>query len=171
MDDGMDTGPILMSATTPIGADETAGELATRLATLGAGLLVETLARIDTLTPTPQRHEEATLAPRLEKIDGHLDLARPARELADLVRGCNPWPGAVAKAPTGQLTIWRARAVDVPSGAPPGTLVQSGAGPVIATGERALLPVEVQPENRRPMAWDDYLRGARLAPGALVTTP
>jgi len=61
--------------------------------------------------------------------------------------------------------------VDAPPGAPPGTLVRSDAGLVIATGERALLPIEVQPENRRPMSWDAYLRGARLAPGALLTTP
>jgi len=171
MDEGMDTGPILTSATTPIGADETAGELAARLAALGAGLLVDTLARLDTLTPTPQRHDAATLAPRLKKTDGHLDLARPARELVNLIRGCNAWPGAVAKAPTGQLTIWRAAAVDAPSGAPPGTLVRNDSGVVIVTGERALRPVEVQPENRRPMSWDDYLRGARLAPGAFLTTP
>jgi methionyl-tRNA formyltransferase len=171
MDEGMDTGPILLSATTPIGPDETAGELAARLATLGAGLLVDTLARLHTLTPTPQRHEAATLAPRLRKTDGYLEFARAARELVNLVRGCNPWPGAVAKAPTGQLTIWRATAVDAPPGAPPGTLLAHAAGAVIATGERALLPVEVQPENRRPMAWSDYLRGARLAPGALFVTP
>jgi len=171
MDEGMDTGPILMAAPTPIGADETAGELAARLATLGAELLVDTLARLDTLTPTPQRHEEATLAPRLKKTDGYLEFARPARELVNLVRGGNPWPGAVAKAPTGRVAIWRATAVDTPSSAPPGTLVAGEAGAVIATGERALLPVEVQPENRRPMSWGDYLRGARLAPGALFTTP
>ena len=171
MDEGMDTGPILMSATTPIGEEETAGELAARLAALGAGLLVDTLARLDTLTPTPQRHDAATLAPRLKKADGHLDLARPAREVVNLIRGCNPWPGAVAKAPTGQLTIWRAAAVDAPPGAPPGTLVRSDSGVVIATGGGALRPVEVQPENRRPMSWDDYLRGARLTPGALFTTP
>jgi methionyl-tRNA formyltransferase len=171
MDEGMDTGPILLSATTPIGPDETAGELAGRLATLGAGLLVDTLARLHMLEPTPQRHEAATLAPRLRKTDGCLDFARPARELANLVRGCNPWPGAVAKAPTGQLTIWRATAVDAPPGAPPGTLVAHAGGAGIATGEGLLLPVEVQPENRRSMAWSDYLRGARLAPGATFVTP
>jgi methionyl-tRNA formyltransferase len=170
MDEGMDTGAILLSRETPIGPDETAGELATRLAVLGAEVLVDTLARLDTLTPTPQRHEEATLAPRLKKTDGYLEFARPARELVNLVRGCHPWPGAVAKAPTGRLTIWRATAVHAPPAAPPGTLVASDAG-VIATGERALLPVDVQPENRRPMSWGDYLRGARLAPGALFTTP
>ena len=171
MDEGMDTGPILMSATTPIGSDETAGELAARLATLGAGLLVDTLARLHTLTPTPQRHEAATLAPRLKKTDGYLQFARPARELVNLVRGCNPWPGSVAKAPTGRVAIWRATAVDTPSSAPPGTLVAGEAGAAIATGERGLLPIEVQPENRRPMSWGDYLRGARLVPGALFTTP
>jgi len=171
MDEGMDTGPILLSATTPIGPDETAGELAGRLATLGAGLLVDTLARLHMLEPTPQRHDAATLAPRLRKTDGSLEFARPARELVNVVRGCNPWPGAVAKAPTGQLTIWRATVVDAPPGAPPGTLVAHAGGAVIATGERLLLPVEVQPENRRSMAWSDYLRGARLAPGATFVTP
>src|SRR3989442_7572628 len=105
------------------------------------------------------------------KTDGYHELARPARELVNLIRGCNPWPGAVAKAPTGQLTMWRAAAVDAPPGAPPGTLVRSDAGLVIATGERALLPVEVQPENRRPMSCDAYLRGARLTPGAMFMTP
>jgi methionyl-tRNA formyltransferase len=171
MDAGMDTGPILLSATTPIGPDETAGELAGRLATLGAGLLVDTLARLHMLEPTPQRHEAAALAPRLRKTDGYLEFARPARDLVNVVRGCNPWPGAVAKAPTGQLTIWRATAVDAPPGAPPGTLVAHAGGAVIATGECLLLPVEVQPENRRSMAWSDYLRGARLAPGATFVTP
>jgi methionyl-tRNA formyltransferase len=170
LDEGMDTGPILLSATTEIGADETAGELAARLATLGAGLLVDTLARLDTLTPTPQRHEAATLAPRLRKTDGRLEFARPARELVNLVRGCNPWPGAVAKAPTGLLTVWRATAVNAPPGVP-GALVAGEAGLAIATSEGALLPVEVQPENRDQMSWDDYLRGARLAPGARFTTP
>src|SRR5206468_4237328 len=94
MDEGMDTGPILMAAPTPIGADETAGELAARLATLGAELLVDTLARLDTLTPTPQRHEEATLAPRLKKTDGYLEFARRAprsrRALHDAVTRRTP---------------------------------------------------------------------------------
>src|SRR5262245_27260387 len=73
MDDGMDTGPILLSAPMAIGAAETAGELAARLAPLGAAVLLETLARLDTLKPTPQRHADATLAPRLKRTDGYLD--------------------------------------------------------------------------------------------------
>ncbi len=171
MDEGMDTGSILLSASTPIGPEETAGELARRLADLGAKVLVETLERLDTLTPTPQRHEEATLAPRLKKTDGRLDWRRPARELVNLVRGCNPWPGALTLTPGGLLTVWRATVVDVAPGAPPGTLVGGAGALAIATGEGALLPSEVQPENRRPMPWADWLRGARLRPGALFTAP
>ncbi|MBI2014266.1 MAG: methionyl-tRNA formyltransferase [Candidatus Rokubacteria bacterium] len=171
MDEGMDTGPILLAASTPIGADETAGELAARLAGLGAEVLTDTLARLPALTSTPQRHEEATAAPRLKKADGHLDWRRPARELANRVRGCNPWPGGLALAPAGALTIWRAAAVPGPSGIAPGTLVAHAGSLAVATGAGALLPTEVQPENRRAMPWADYLRGARLAPGAVFRTP
>ncbi len=171
MDEGMDTGPILMSASTPIGREETAGELAARLAVLGAQVLIETLDRRDTLAPTPQRNDEATHAPRLKKTDGHLDWSRPARELVNLVRGCNPWPGTTTRTPSGTLTIWRAAPVDCPPGTSPGALIAHADGAAIATGEGALLPTEVQPENRRPMLWPDYLRGARLLPGARFTTP
>src|SRR5207249_4480007 len=81
MDAGMDTGPMLLSRSTTIGPAETAGELAVRLAALGADVLVDTLARLDALTPTPQPHADATLAPRLKRTDGYLDWHRPAREL------------------------------------------------------------------------------------------
>jgi methionyl-tRNA formyltransferase len=168
MDPGMDTGDVLLSASTPIGPEETAGELSERLSRLGAEVLIDTLARLDTLTATPQRHEDATLAPRLKKTDGVLDWRRPARDLVNVVRGTNPWPGATTRTPRGAgLTIWRARAVDAAPG-PPGTLVPHGQEMVIATGAGALLPLTVQPENRREQSWSDYLRGARLEAGALL---
>jgi methionyl-tRNA formyltransferase len=165
MDEGMDTGAMLLRATTPIGLEETAGELAARLSVLGAEVMMQTLARLDTLAPEPQRHEDATLAPRLKKADGALDWTRPARELTNRVRGCNPWPGAQALSPAGRLTIWRARPVEGRGDAEPGTLVRTDDGLAIATGDGLLLPLEVQPDNRRPMPWADYLRGARLATG------
>src|SRR3989442_9050816 len=170
MDEGMDTGPVLMSASTSIGPDETAGELAARLSVLGAELLVETLARLDELTPDPQRHDQATLAPRLRKSDGHLDWPRPAAELANLVRGCNPWPGALTLTPKGRLTIWRARVVEAPPG-PPGALVTHGAELAVATGDGVLLPEEVQPESRRALSWREFLRGARLRAGERLSGP
>jgi methionyl-tRNA formyltransferase len=167
MDPGMDTGDVLLMRRTAIGDDETAGELSERLANLGAAVIVETLERLDTLTPAPQEHSAATLAPRLTKRDGAIDWARPARDVVNLVRGCNPWPGATTRAPGGTLTIWRARQLPASGDATPGTLVTAEGGVLgIATGGGVLVPVEVQPENRRAMSWQEYLRGARLAMGA-----
>jgi methionyl-tRNA formyltransferase len=171
MDEGMDTGPLLFSSRTPIRSEETAADLAGRLATLGAQALLETLTRLDCLVPRPQAHAEATLAPRLKKTDGDLDWTRPARELANLVRGCNPWPGALTPTPVGGLLIWRAVALDEHMTAAPGTLVARGASLAVATSAGALLPLEVQAEGRRVMPWDEYLRGARLAAGNAFGPP
>jgi methionyl-tRNA formyltransferase len=169
MDPGMDTGDMLLSESTAIRAEETAGELSARLSRLGAGVLIRTLDALDTLTPIPQDSSQATLAPRLKKEDGWLRLTEPARDLVNRVRGCNPWPGAALMTPRGRLLIWRAAAIPHPTRAEPGTLVVSGPGAVcIATGEGLLLPIQVQPENRKAVAWEDFLRGARLSPGAGV---
>jgi methionyl-tRNA formyltransferase len=167
MDPGLDTGDMLLQEATPIGSDETAGELGARLAQLGAVVMLRTLDRLDTITPTPQPHAAATLAPRLKKEDGWLHLTEAAPALAHRVRGCNPWPGAALMTPAGRLLIWRATVVPHPSTVPPGTLVATGPGAIaIATGEHLLLPTLVQPENRKTMPWEDFLRGARLGPGA-----
>jgi methionyl-tRNA formyltransferase len=169
MDPGMDTGDMLLSESTAIGAEETAGEISARLSRMGAGALLRTLDALDTLTPIPQDSSQATLAPRLKKEDGWLRLTEPARNLANRVRGCNPWPGAALLTPAGRLLIWRAAAIPHPTRAEPGTLVVSGPGAIcIATGEGLLLPVQVQPENRKAVPWEDFLRGARLSPGARV---
>jgi methionyl-tRNA formyltransferase len=171
MDEGMDTGPILLQEATPIEPNETAGELAARLARLGAALLLKTLERLDTLTPTPQRHELATLAPRLKKEDGVLRWTDPARPLVNRIRGCNPWPGATAETPRGRTSIWRATALDEPFTAEPGEIVRAASGALaIATGAGLLLPREVQPENRRIMAWNAFLAGARMGPGSRLST-
>ena len=164
MDAGMDTGPVLLQRTTPIGPDETAGDLAERLAALGAETLLETLDRLDGARPVPQDSASATMAPRLRKEDGALDWTESAAALAARIRGVNPWPGAVTVAPGGRLRIWRARAL--PGRGEPGVLTPVDGQVAVGTGAGLLVPLEVQPENRRAMAWDAYLRGARLAPGA-----
>jgi methionyl-tRNA formyltransferase len=172
MDEGVDTGPILLQERVPIEPEETAEELAARLSRLGARLLLQTLEQLGALTPMPQRHELATLAPRLTKEDGILDWGEPAQALVNRIRGCTPWPGATAEGPRGKLRLWRAAALDEPSNAEPGTLVRSNSGALaIATGAGLLLPRTVQPENRRIIGWHDFLRGARLAPGARFTRP
>jgi methionyl-tRNA formyltransferase len=170
MDPGMDTGDMLLQAATPIGAEETAGELATRLSQLGADVMRDTLDRLDALAPRPQEHAAATLAPRLKKDDGRLRLGEHAEALVKRIRGCNPWPGAAVATPAGRLVIWRGHAGGAPDGAGPGTLVAGASGALgIATGRGMLVPTEVQPDNRRAMAWADFLRGARLGAGARFT--
>ena len=172
MDPGMDTGDALLTARTPIGPEETAGELAERLSRLGADVMIETLSRLDTLTPTPQRHDDATLAPRLKKTDGVLDWSRAAADLVNVTRGCNPWPGAFTRSPRGPLlTMWRARAIDGGDPAEAGALIRLGHDSVIATSRGAVLPLVVQAENRREQPWEEYLRGARLQDGARFTNP
>src|SRR5207245_4334284 len=93
MDPGMDTGALLLSESTPIGPDETAGELSARLSEIGARVMIRTLDELDSLAPKPQDHAQARLAPRLHKADGWRRLGDPARELVNRVRGCNVWPG------------------------------------------------------------------------------
>jgi methionyl-tRNA formyltransferase len=171
MDEGMDTGDVLLMRETPIGRDETAGELAARLSWHGAEVLIETLDELHTLHPVPQDHASATLAPRLKKSDGAITWARPAHELVNQIRGCNPRPGAVTRTPRGMLTIWRAAAAAGDAGTEPGTLVKQGAGLAIATGQGLLVPTEVQPENRRAISWKDWLAGARVTPGERFTAP
>ena len=172
MDPGMDTGDILLTERTAIGPEETAGELSARLAEIGARLLLRTLEQIGSLPRTPQDHGAATLAPRLKKEDGWLRPAEPARDLVNRVRGCNPWPGAALATPAGRLLIWRAVSAPAPGmAAPPGTLVLLPPTLAIATGDGVLLPLHVQPENRKAMAWPDFLRGARLSAGARLTEP
>ncbi len=166
MDEGMDTGPILRSRSTAIRPGETAGELGERLSVIGAEVLIETLGHLDTITPMPQRHADATLAPRLTKADGHLDWREPARSLVNRIRGCNPWPGTTTRTSAGRLVIWRAKAARRAAGhAEPGTLVETADGLCVAAGEEGVEPIEVQPENRRILSWSEYLRGARLRAG------
>ena len=169
MDPGMDTGAMLLREATAIGPEETAGELSTRLSHLGADVILRTIDQLDALTAVPQDGSLATLAPRLKKEDGWLRLREPARALANRIRGCNPWPGAALTTPTGRLLIWRATPLPAQENATPGTLVPASGSLAIATGDGLLLPTEVQPDNRRPMPWEDFLRGSRLSPGTRFT--
>src|SRR5207247_8850686 len=122
-----------------------------------------TLETRDDLAPRAQAHDRAARARRLRKEDGHLDWTGPAGDVAARVRGVNPWPGAVTTTPVGRLLVWRARAV--PGDGPPGVLVETARTLAVGTGAGLLVPLEVQPENRRAMPREAFLRGARAGPG------
>ncbi|RMD93423.1 MAG: methionyl-tRNA formyltransferase, partial [Alphaproteobacteria bacterium] len=94
MDEGLDTGPVLACAATPIGAEETAGELHDRLAEMGARLVVEVLERLDEIEPKPQPQEGVTYAAKIDKAEARVDWRRPAVEIDRQIRGLSPFPGA-----------------------------------------------------------------------------
>jgi len=169
MDEGMDTGAMLLQQAIPIMPDDTAGTLSPRLAELGGRLLVETIARLKagTLMPQPQDASRATLAPLLKKEDGVIDWTLPAIALANRVRGLSPWPGAYTTV-TGddRWTIWRALALPGPATKPPGVVVAVTSDAIhIATGEGVLAVMELQPANSRRMAVSQYLTGHPVAIG------
>jgi methionyl-tRNA formyltransferase len=175
MDEGMDTGAMLLQEAIPITPDDTAGTLSPRLAELGGRLLVETIARLKagTLVPRPQNASLATLAPLLNKEDGVIDWALPATVLANRIRGLSPWPGAYTTMTGGdRWTIWRALAVPGSVTKPPGIVVAITAEAIhVATGAGVLAVTELQPANSRRMAVSQYLAGHPVAVGDRLGGP
>ena len=163
MDEGMDTGAMLLQESIPIAADDTAGTLSPRLAELGGRLLVETIARLKagTLLPQQQDSSQATLAPLLKKEDGAIDWSLSAAALANRIRGLSPWPGAYTTVVGGDSwTLWRALALPEPATKPPGVIVAVTREAIhVATGEGILAVMELQPANSRRMAVSQYLSG------------
>jgi len=160
----LDAGPMYGTVVEPVGPLDTAGELLDRLAVRGAGLLLETLDRIAAgAEPTPQPEEGITVAPKLEPEDVRLDWSRPAQELADLVRGANPEPGAWTTFQGERFRVLLAEAVDE---ALPVTVVEARRREVlVGTGVGSLRLLTVQPIGKKPMAGADWARGARLSGG------
>jgi len=168
--DKIDAGHVLAQESTPIEPNETAGDLHDRLALLAAPLLVETLDRIEqgTVTYTPQDPEAATLARKLKKADGFLDLAAPAPDLVREIRGLWPWPGALADylvRETGRcvrVTIAAAEAVDHRPGLTPGTFDDRLC---VTCGQGALRITAIKPAGSALMDFRDFVNGRRTRPG------
>jgi methionyl-tRNA formyltransferase len=169
IDEGLDTGPLLLSRSLAIAPEETAAELEPRLARLGGELLVETLAGLEsgTLTAVPQNPALATLAPLLRKEDGRVDWTLPAHAIACRARGFYPWPGAYTQLDGRLLKLMRVRERPEPAGAAPGEVVEtSAAGVSVACGQDTRLLLEqVQPESRKAMPAGAWAQGARLQRG------
>lgn len=176
MDEGMDSGPILLQDRTRIDPDETAATLGERLAVLGADLLVETLEgmALGGLTPQPQDHAQATLAPMLKRETGLIDWGQGASEIRDRIRGFQPWPGAWTTWKGLRLHLCRARALEATTGqekyswsGPPGSVIITGQNTLgVICGACSLLEVEeLQLEGRKRLTAPEFLRGYRLQDG------
>ncbi len=168
MDEGLDTGDILLPGAMPIELDDTAGTLAAKMAELGGRLLVEALDRLraGTLTPVPQDDSQATLAPPLKKEDGHIDWSRPAAAIGCLIRGLDPWPSAYSFVNGKRLRLFAPRPVAEPVAEPPGTVVRADReGLTVAAGDGVVVIREIQREGGRRMPVATFLQGHPLPPG------
>ncbi len=167
MDEGLDTGDILLQRETPVEAVETSIELMSRLSLVGAELLAETLNNCETLEPRPQDHELATLAPILKRSDGEIDWKLTAAEIANRVRGFQPFPGSFTSFRGEKLTIWAAEPSSNASSFAPGEIgeIEKGAIIVGCGGGTALRITELQQQGRKRMTARDLLNGVRIEKG------
>lgn len=178
IDEGMDTGDILLQTNTDIKKQDTAQELGERLSELGAQLLIETLERIETgeVTRISQNGLGSfSSAPILKKADGEIDWAQNASALDSFVRGMNPWPGAFTTLINKRLKVWAAQAVDAVTSEegqklPAGTIVEATPDEFrVATGGTGdLILKEVQIESGKRMPGAIFLRGIRIPVGTVL---
>ena len=178
MDEGMDTGPMLLKKSTPIGAEETAGELGQRLSVMGAELVGEGLPTLyrGELVPEGQDNSKATYAALLTKEDGRIDFGSDAVQIANRVRGFSPWPGTFttygSKIDRSRVLVTRAVAVDGSAGSAPGTIEQAtNDGITVACGNGSLLITSVKPEGKREMEAGQYISGYSIKPGDILGAP
>ena len=168
MAEGLDTGDMLLTYETEIGARETAGELFDRLAQAGAELLVRTLVELDSITPRPQDDSRSCYAHMLDKQMAVIDWAKSAREIDCLIRGLSPWPVALTTLDGARLKIYAAE--PVPGTGRPGEVLVSDPkkGLTVACGAGALALHEVQLVGGKRMKSADFLRGHAIQTGTIL---
>lgn len=170
MDEGMDTGDILLQSEIPIHEDETTETLHDRLASLGAQLLSETLEKMKRgeIHPTSQDHSKATYAPMLKKEDGQIDWTKGAEEIDRQVRAFHPWPGAYTEWQGQILKIYRGEVRKGKAAGKAGTVLWVGTDFIeIETGKDSYLLKEVQLEGKRKMSTRDFLSGHPVQVGTV----
>ncbi len=168
IDEGLDTGAILLQRETAIEETLTAPELMARLSILGAELLSDTLARLEEIEPREQLEEKATFAPIIRREDGLVNWALDAAQIERRVRGFQPWPNAFTTYKSQRLVIWRASVLKDEGGQHDEGLILKAHGDelVVSCGDESLLRLqEVQPEGKRRMSVRDFLNGARVQAG------
>ena len=168
MDAGLDTGDVLCMTRTPIGPQETTGQLHDRLATLGAQAMVQALTQLDQLPPQPQPAEGVTYAHKIDKAEAALNWQRPATELARQLRAFDPFPGGTAQLEGTTIKVWSAQALPDQGRAPAGTvLAVHEDGIDVATGDGVLRLSELQRPGGKRLPCSEFLRGHRIEPGAV----
>lgn len=164
MEAGLDTGPVLLKAETEISKDDTGQSLHDRLADMGAALIVEALAKLESLEPEVQNDDLATYASKIEKSEARLDFSKSASELDRIIRAFNPRPGAFFELNGERIKLLQAEVLDM--GGTPGTTLDEQF--TIACGEGALKPVLLQRAGKKAMHLEDVLRGFSVPKGTVL---
>ena len=170
MDEGIDTGDMILKEEVELDPEETGGSLFERLAKTGAELCVKTLVAIEngTATYTPQDNAKATHTKMIKKQLGEIDFTKPAEEIERLVRGLNPWPSAYTHWNGKTLKVWKASVLDKESGKEPGTIEVGKNTIAVQTGKGMLQLEEIQLEGKKRMQTDAFLRGVSLETGMIL---
>ena len=168
MAEGMDTGDIILKKETPIGENETAGELFDRLAPMGGDLLMETVSLIEkgTAPRVEQDHDQATYAPMIKKSDGKLDFTKTAQQVHDWIRGMYPWPRAFTFFQGDRIVIHESRMAE--GSGKPGEIIDTDKL-IVACGEGAIQLTKVQEPGKRWVTGLDFINGRRLNTGDKFT--
>lgn len=171
MDEGMDTGDILLKKEIHIEEDDTSIELSNKLSIIGAGLLIETIKKVqnDEIKPIKQNDDEATLAPIIKKDVGKTDWGKSAEEIRNLIRGTQPWPGAFTSYNGKNLKIFKAT-VDDSTGNPGEIIISDKDRLVIGTGSKSLSIEELQIEGGKRLNISDFLRGNQMKSETVLGT-
>jgi methionyl-tRNA formyltransferase len=156
MDEGLDTGPMLLAESVPIEADDTTGRLQDRLASLGGRLIVQALAQLDTLRPEPQPDAGVSYAAKIDKAEARIDWSQPAEVIERKLRAFDPQPGCHFEWQGHSVKLWRAAVVGG-TNAPPGTITATKDQLLIACGQGALQVTELQWPGGRRMAASSFL--------------
>lgn len=166
MEAGLDTGPVLLTRTLLIGAEDTTAALHDRLSQLGAEAVVAALADFDSLTPVPQPQEGVTYAEKINKVEAAIDWSNDAEEIDRQIRGLSPFPGAWTTHSGRRLKFLACRRAKAwPDGAAAGSVID---GLTIACGTGAVEITELQPEGKPRMAAADFMRGTDLPVGTIL---
>ncbi|CAM5578233.1 methionyl-tRNA formyltransferase [Streptomyces spiroverticillatus] len=171
IEQGLDSGPVYGVITEDVRPTDTSGDLLTRLAFAGSGLLVATMDGIEdgSLKPVPQPADGITLAPKITVEDAQVDWAAPALRVDRIVRGCTPAPGAWTVFRNERLKLVQTGLVTDRADLAPGELSAGKNNVYVGTGSHAVELLWVQPQGKKPMKAADWARGVRITAGELLT--
>lgn len=171
MDEGVDTGDMLMKKVIPVEPEETGGSLHDKLSVLGGDLLLKTLNALEqgTITREKQDDTKSNYVKMLHKELGHIDFHKPAREIERLIRGLNPWPSAYTHLDGRTVKIWKADVIEEKSPGQPGEIAAVTRDAVhVVTGDGLLAIKELQLEGKKRMTVDAFLRGYQMTTGTVL---